>query len=237
MSALSPLSDMCHRIRLRRNFLVRRCEPTASSQRQPSPLPCTRSSSSPIRRAQRLQSRSTVPAPRRRQLPSRRIRLPHLHPRRRPHASMTIVRVAAAVVVTADVAGYHPADRDRALRRVGSWTVSGVSGVVAATGALSAVSAAGFVAATSSVPVQHVPHVPVEAAPVQRSRPTPAVIVKVVHVPGAPSSVGRSRGSTVISPPRRPPTGSSPGSQANPPAPPPPPPPPPVCHSTPTHPC
>src|ERR1019366_2289962 len=148
---------------------------------------------------------------------------------RRPGRAVTTVAAAE----TTDVSAYQPNDRDKALRRVGSLTVGGVAGVVAVTGALSAVSAAGFAAATTaSTPVERVPPIPPETTPVQLARPTPAVVIKVVHVPAGSAGVA-SRGSSGISAPRRDPPAS--GSSA--PPPPPPPPPPPACHSTPSHPC
>lgn len=125
---------------------------------------------------------------------------------------------------------YRPSDRDSAFRRVASWTTGGVSGVIVLTGALSAASAASFAAVSASSSPPAAPPIPPETAPVQGVRPTPAVIVQVVHVPAA--AAGRYAQSSGIAAPRKAPSGG--GSSA---APPPPPPPPPVCHSTPSHPC
>ena len=95
--------------------------------------------------------------------------------------------VAAAAVETTEVAEYRPDDRDKAFKRVASWTIGGVSGVVAITGALTAVSAAGF-AAAASAPVEPVPTIPPEPVPFQSTPPSPAVIIKVVHLPASAES-------------------------------------------------
>ena len=109
-----------------------------------------------------------------------------------------------AAVETTEVAEYRPDDRDKAFKRVASWTIGGVSGVVAVTGALTAVSAAGF-AAAASAPVERVPPIPPEPAPFQSTPPSPAVIIKVVHLP-APAGVS-TEGPSRISPPRVAPVG------------------------------
>ena len=132
---------------------------------------------------------------------------------------------------------HPPTDRDRALRRMASWTAGGVAGTAALTVAISAASAAGFAAASHTSAPAAAPVIPVEAAPVQSPRPTPAVIVQVIHVAGATAP---GRAGTTLAPPRRAPgpvaAVPASGGQASAP-PPPPPPPPPVCHSTPSHPC
>ncbi|MGA7987237.1 MAG: hypothetical protein WCB51_02435, partial [Candidatus Dormiibacterota bacterium] len=102
---------------------------------------------------------------------------------------------------------YRPTDRDRAMRRVASWTSGGVAGGVVLTGALTAVSAAAFAAATPPRTAGSVPSIPLESAPVQSARPAPVVIIQVVHVPA--SSHGLPASSRGVSPPRRPPAGSS----------------------------
>jgi hypothetical protein len=134
---------------------------------------------------------------------------------------------------------HQPADRDRALRRTASWTAGGVAGAAGLTVAISAASAAGFAAATHTSAPAAVPVIPIETVPSQSQRPTPAVIVQVIHVAGA---TVRGRAGTSLSPPKRAPgpvaaVPASGGQAGSAPPPPPPPPPPPVCHSTPSHPC
>jgi hypothetical protein len=133
---------------------------------------------------------------------------------------------------------YRPADRDRALRRITFWTVGGVVSAAGLTGAISAVSAANYTAAHPESAAVPVPSIPVEAAPSQIPRPTPKVVVQIIHVPGGTVHVGGSRG---ISPPRQGPAAvpspPSSGSSSVPVPMPPPPPPPPVCLSTPSQPC
>jgi hypothetical protein len=205
-------------------------------RRQLNQQPSTRSSRSRTLRSCRLHGRHSRNRPRWR---SRHGRLPHPGPqrppphRRRRHA-LTTVRVAGE---TTEVRReYRSSDRDRALRRIAYWSAGGMAGAAALTGAISAVSAASYAGATPAGPLPVVPIIPVETTPSQAPRPTPAVIVEVIHVPGATVYTGKAG----ISPPRRAPISTTrPSTSVGPVAPPPPapPPPPPACHSTPSHPC
>jgi len=184
--------------------------------------------SSPLHSRHSRNRRRWRSRPRRRRQP--RPHRPALH-RRRRHA-LTTVRVA--VETTEVQRDYGSSDRDRALRRIANWSAGGMAGAAALTGAISAVSAASYAGATPAGPLPVVPIIALETTPSQAPRPTPAVIVQVIHVPGATVHAGRA----TLSPPRqalgatvRPPT--SVGAVS----PPPPPPPPPACHSTPSHPC
>lgn len=129
---------------------------------------------------------------------------------------------------------YRPGDRDRAVRRILQWTGAGVAGTAGLAGVISAASAAGFAAANPKPTPAPVPVIPIETAPAQLVRPTPAVIVQIVHVPGG--TVSAARGAS-ISAPRQGPSAPAPSQGGSSASAPPPPPPPPACTSTPSHPC
>ncbi|GAC1573146.1 MAG: hypothetical protein NVS3B18_06430 [Candidatus Dormibacteria bacterium] len=123
---------------------------------------------------------------------------------------------------------YRVTDRDRAFRRIAYYSAGGVLGAAGLTGAISAASAASFAAANPKPVSAPVPVIPVETAPAQSVRPTPAVIVQIIHVSGGTVYSGGT-----LSRPRHAPSAG--GSSSAPP--PPPAPPAPACHSTPSHPC
>jgi len=124
--------------------------------------------------------------------------------------------------------GSEVAIRDRALRLVRRATVSVICSVVALTGVFSTAAAltfSGKAAAHHEAP----PVIPSAAPPVQKARPAPIVVTKVVHVPygsyAAYSTGTKSTGGSAAQPPAQGPAAA------------PPPPPPAACVSTPSKPC